>query len=52
VDVRVVAATNHDLRALTRLSHLEGIRADKFNGMSKGYCKVSTTKAELISLRS
>jgi hypothetical protein len=38
--------------ALARLSHLEGIRAHKSNGMSKGYTKVFTTKAELITLRS
>ena len=37
---------------LGRLSHLEGIRAHKSNGMSKGDTKVFTTKAELISLRS
>jgi hypothetical protein len=33
--------------ALARLSHLEGIRTHKCNGMSKGYPKVFTTKREL-----
>jgi hypothetical protein len=29
---------------LTRLSHLVGIEADKYTGMSKGHPKVFTTK--------
>ena len=48
----IPAQSSHEsIAALTRLSHLEGIRAHKSNGMSKGDTKVSTTKAELISLR-
>jgi hypothetical protein len=33
--------------SLARLSHLEGVRAHKSNGMSNGCTKVFTTKAEL-----
>jgi hypothetical protein len=33
--------------ALARLSHVEVIRVDKYNGMSKGYAKVFTTKTGL-----
>jgi hypothetical protein len=32
---------------LARLSHLEGVRDHKSNGMSNGCTKVFTTKAEL-----